>query len=428
MTSDPQSSLFWSEDDLRGEFLRVARQCGECRRCENLCPPFRALSGGPGGLGALSGRERMAEEFLRASDLCFQCGRCAVVCPYAQEVDPRRAVDFPRLLLRERIVRGRVRGAPHGRGLIFNPDLAGSIGSLAAPFSNWIGRSSIARRLLQRTTGLDHRAPMPSFRRTTFDRWIRKKERRLRKMARSGRGKVALFHSCSVNYFRPEVGRSAVSLLARHGIEVVSPDQRCCGRARLEGGQLHEAVESAKENLRLLRRYADDGFAIVSPQPECARMIRSEYPWLAPGEDAARVSAATWELCDYLLAMHRGGKLDLASASRQGSVLYHVSCHARPSGSDPAGLQLLRMVRGLKVTPLEGCCGMGRTWGFVAGRFSDALETARPLLRAIDDLGPERIVSDCLAAGMLISARSGKRVHHPIEMLCEAHGHPPGID
>jgi Fe-S oxidoreductase len=419
---EPGSTRFWDRSDLRKEMLRVFEVCQGCRLCFKFCPSFPAL------FEAIDDRHdgetaRLEDpEIRRVVDLCFQCKLCNVNCPYTPDQNHPFQIDFPRLMLRERMVRAREEGVSAQDRFLGNPDLSGSMGSLTVPFSNWAIRSKPVRILMERAVGVHRDRELPRFHGTTFDRWFRKREKRLkRKVAGSG-GTVALFVTCSVNYNDPGIGKSAVAVLSHHDIRVVVPEQRCCGMPYLDGGDHAAAVENLKFNVRSMKRFADDGIPIVVLQPTCGYVLKKEYPWLEPTEDARTVASATVDIGEYLMSLKAKGALDTRFRSSPGKVLYHFPCHLKAQQIGAKSRELLELIPGTEVEMVDRCSGMDGTWGMKRQYYDASRKVASPVFRRVEETAPDRVCSDCALAGLQIAQGTGRRVSHPIEVLREAYG------
>src|SRR5439155_14197302 len=64
--------------------------------------------------------------------------------------------------------------------------------------------------------------------------------------------KVALFHTCTVEYNDPATGRAAVRVLERNRVDVRVPAQRCCGMPYLDGGAVDQAKALIRDNVKSL--------------------------------------------------------------------------------------------------------------------------------------------------------------------------------
>jgi glycerol-3-phosphate dehydrogenase subunit C len=422
MPYDLKTDGFWRKEDLRAELLRVSEVCSGCRLCLDFCPSFPSLFEAidTSHEGAVS--KITDGEFRRVVDLCFQCKRCYVNCPYTPDQGHPHQVDFPRLLLRERMVRAKAEGIAWGDRFLGNPDLTGALGGLTAPLSNRVMRSRLVRRLLEKATGVDRRRDLPPFHRTSFDRWFRKQEKRLNRKVGGKGGKVALFIICSVNYNYPEIGKSLVAVLAHHDIKVVVPEQRCCGMPYLDRGDLANAMENLRFNVRSFRRFVDQGYTVVVPQATCGYVLKKEYPWLDDGADSRALSRATMDAGEYLMGLHERGKLKSPLVRRREKVVYHFPCHLKAQNIGCRSRDLLEQIPGTVVEMLDRCTGMDGTWGMKREHFDESLRVARQLFRAIEDTHPDRVASDCALACLQLGQGTGMRAVHPVELLREAYG------
>lgn len=399
---------------LAAEAQRVYDICAGCRRCYNLCPSFTEL------LDTIDeqhdGEAVLTEdENRRVTDLCFSCQLCYPHCPYTP---PHRwAVDFPRLMLRGRVTRAAAEGVRLRERLLSNPELLGRIGSFVPALANWANRNRLLRALAERWLGIDRRRQLPRYA-WRFSAWFR----RQRAPDGTGRnGRVALFYTTPVEYNATDTGRAAVRVLWRSGVEVVCPEQRCCGMPALDAGDVEGAARRARFNLERLERAIDEGCDVVVPGPTCSRMLKQEYPRLVPGPRAERVASRVFDLGEYLMRLHGAGKLDRGFRSGLGRVAYHAPCHLRVQEIGFKSRDLLRLVPDTSVELFERCTGMDGTWGFKHEFFTESLEVARPLLRQLDELSPELIVSDCPLAALQLESQRGQRVYHPVEALDAAY-------
>jgi len=399
---------------VAAEAQRVYDICAGCRRCYNLCPSFTNL------LDVIDeqhdGVAMLTEaEDRRVVDLCFSCQLCYPHCPYTP---PHRwAVDFPQLMLRQRVTSAVAEGIPRRERLLGNPELLGRLGSFVPALANWANRNGLFRILLERWLGIDRRRRLPRYERR-FSSWFR----RQRAPSDAGRnGRVALFYTTPVEYNAADVGRATVRVLWRSGIEVICPEQVCCGMPALDAGDVAGAARRARFNVDRLVRAVDQGCEVVVPGPTCSRMLKQEYPRLLPGADTERLAAHVLDLGEYLMRLHSAGKLDTNFRGSLGAVACHAPCHLRVQEIGFKSRDLLRLVPETSVELLERCTGMDGTWGFKREFFAESLKIARPLLRDLDELRPAVIVSDCPLAALQLEQQRGQRVYHPVEALDAAY-------
>ena len=425
-TFDIRKTEFWDRKDVDGELRRVYDICNGCRRCLPLCPSFRVMFDRidvdevDGDVDKLP-----AKDVKEVVDLCYQCKLCYNHCPYTP---PHRwAVDFPRLMLRARASEARATGVTLQDRMLGNADLVGKLGSLTAPLSNWINEFSAHRALMQAVVGIHKDRNLPKFSRETFSKWFGK-----RKRDPAGRGegssaaprRVALFATCTVEYNDPAIGRAAVAVLERNGIDVSLPAQKCCGMPYLDGGAIEDCRALMRENIATLAAAVREGRDIVSPGPTCSYMLKQEYPWLDGSEDAKLVASRTRDLFEYLAALHAEGALDTQFTRPVGDVTYHVPCHLRAQNIGTKSADVLRAIPNTKVEVVERCSAVDGTWGFKKEYYELSLKVAKPLFDAVSSGAPVT-ATDCPLAALQIEQGTGRAARHPIQILAAAYGLEP---
>ena len=375
-------------------------------------------------------------------DLCYQCKLCFNHCPYTP---PHRwAVDFPRLMLRARAAEARRSGVSLQDRMLGNTDLVGRVGSLLAPLSNWMNELAVHRAFMQWITGIHRKRRLPRFHRPTFSSWFRHRGKAttastIRPSAQGGgttgaaaagsatRGapivrKVALFVTCSVEYNAPAIGRAAVAVLERNGVDVALPEQRCCGMPYLDGGAIDQCRALVRDNVRTLAAAVREGRDIVTPGPTCSYMLKQEYAWLDGSEDAKLVASHTRDLFEYLAGLQAAGALDTRYERPIGPVTYHVPCHLRAQNIGTKSADVLRAVPGTQVTVVERCSAVDGTWGFKTEYFDLSLKVAKPLFDAVQADAKAIVATDCPLAAMQITQGTGTEARHPIQVLAAAYG------
>jgi L-lactate dehydrogenase complex protein LldE len=176
---------------------------------------------------------------------------------------------------------------------------------------------------------------------------------------------VALFVTCLVDLFRPQVGFAAVKLLEDAGCRVVVPAaQTCCGQPAYNSGDRADTIAIAKQVIEAFEPFDH----VVAPSGSCAGMIAHHYPALFAGDAAMQakaqaLAAKTHELTSFLTDVL--GVTSVAAAF-EGSATYHDSCSGlRELGIKAQPRALLATVEGLELRDLpnaEACCGFGGTF------------------------------------------------------------------
>src|SRR5262249_8021597 len=155
---------------------------------------------------------------------------------------------------------------------------------------------------------------LPSFHAETFERWFKKNIGQSQFTPKSGGPKVALFHTCIVNYNEPQIGRATVRVLQKNDAEVVDPPgQHCCGMPYLDSGRVEAALDHFRDNVKALLPYVRQGYDIVVPEPTCGMMLKKEYVDYLQGEEreqAREVAERVFDIAEYLVKLNSEGRLD----------------------------------------------------------------------------------------------------------------------
>ncbi|MBI2114991.1 MAG: (Fe-S)-binding protein [candidate division NC10 bacterium] len=228
---------------------------------------------------------------------------------------------------------------------------------------------------------------------------------------------VALFATCLVDLFYPQVGEATVRLLRRLGVRVTYPaNQTCCGQPLFNNGFHEEAARVARQTIALL----EPAECIVVPSGSCACMLKKESLHLFQDdpemlERAAGLGRKTYELSDFLVRVL--GREDVG-ARFPGTATYHPSCHLlRGLGIADAPTRLLQRVQGLTLRELpaaENCCGFGGSFAVKFPEVSNAILQEK--IRNIRSSGAEILVAnDC---GCLMHMGGGiRRTPQPIRTM-----------
>src|SRR3990170_816345 len=161
-TLDIRAPEFWSGAALDGELRRVFDICNGCRRCLPLCPSFKDLMASLDRDEVDGEAERLpAADMRRVVDLCYQCKLCYNHCPYTP---PHRwMIDFPRLMLRQKVVQARREGVSLQDRFLGRTDLIGRLAAKPAPVFNLLNRARWSGRLMEATLGMHRDWPLPRY-------------------------------------------------------------------------------------------------------------------------------------------------------------------------------------------------------------------------------------------------------------------------
>ena len=422
------------ETAFQSETLRVYDICNGCRRCFNLCPSFDVLFNG---LDQVDGEADALEPKLLGEvvDLCYYCKLCFNHCPYCPP--HHYDLDFPRLMLWGKYHQAKKRRPSLRDRLLVRVELMGRLGGLAAPLANWALKLRPVRWLMEVFLGIHRERLLPSFHRRDFSSWFKRSQPlsistgsvgsvgsvdSSGQQAKNTDEKVALFYTCYVNYHDPEIGRAAVQVLQKNGVQVTCPQQQCCGMPYFDIGDLDTVRKKAEVNLKTLGEAVDAGYKIVAPVPTCSLMIKKEYPDLVPTETARKVAANTLDLCEYLMVLEKQGKLCKDFVWSPGTVAYQVPCHLRDQNIGFKSRDLMRLIPGTQVQLIEKCSGHDGAFGTKKEYYPLSLEVGRKAFSAVENADTDITVSDCPLSGLALTQSTGKKSIHPIEVIKRAYG------
>jgi glycerol-3-phosphate dehydrogenase subunit C len=393
--------------------------CVKCTICETFCPVSNVtpLFPGPKYVGPQAERFRIDDEPSpdASLDYCSGCGICTQVCP--------QGVHIAEINSRARARLKATQGVRLRDRVLARPTLAGRVGTPVAAIANWTLRNRPLRLAIEKTIGIHHRAPMPRFAGHTFQR----RARRHTAPAAAGR-RVAFFHGCGTNYYEPRLGEMTVALLEHNGLAVEVPKQDCCGLPLQSNGLFDDARGYVRRLAARLAPYAREGVDIVATSTSCSLMLKREaieILGMNDDPDLQVVSERVFDICEYLLAMHERGELDVDFAPVPETVTYHAPCQQQGHGIGKPALDLLALIPRLRTIEMgASCCGIAGTYGLKREKYDIAMKVGAALFAEIATAAPDRAVCDSETCRWQIEHATGVRTVHPVEMLHRASGLP----
>ena len=454
LSYSPLDAHYYDADSLQGELERVYDICHGCRLCFKYCPTFPLLFDAT---DAHDGdvRKISAAESRGIVDSCYQCKLCYNACPYTPAEGHSFQLDFPRLMARAQAQQARERGVPLRERLLGRPDL---LARLARPLpgferlANWGNQLGWVRGILERVLGIHRRKLLPTFAAQTFQAWFDRQQRAAASHSTEAgasderstpaetaapsaaaaasrsldNGRVLLFPTCFVNYNQPQIGKDALTVLQRNGVQVHCDYRRCCGMPALDSGDVPAAQRLARENVAQLLPYAERGERILVINPTCSLMLRQEYPALIGGEAAKAVAQAVRDPCEFLNELRRSGRAALDFRSTPGAVRYHVPCHLRAQNIGFRSRDMMRAIPHAQVQLVTECCGHDGTWAMKREYFDLSLKAGQKAFDAMrsDPSAAEAapvLVTDCPLAAVQFTQVLGERPLHPLQILARAY-------
>jgi glycerol-3-phosphate dehydrogenase subunit C len=388
--------------------------CVKCTICETFCPVSAAtpLFPGPKYVGPQAERFRLPDNSPDDSlDYCSGCGICTQVCP--QGVKIAEINTQARAKLKERT------GVPLRDRLIARPATTARLATPVAPVANWALSNETIRRLMEKSIGIHHRAPMPRFAGRTFRGWAR------RHRSPAASRKVVYFHGCSTNYFEPRLGEMAVAVLEHNGLGVIVPKQGCCGLPLQSNGLFDAARNYVLKLARALAPHARAGHDIVATSTSCSLMLKREALEILgiDDDDLVLVSERTFDISEYLVMLHDRGQLKTDFAPLHITVPYHAPCQQKGHSIGQPALDLFGLIPGLEVIEQDvECCGIAGSYGVKKEKYEIAMEVGRPLFEQVLATSPDLAACDSETCRWQITHGSGVAAVHPIELLYRSYG------
>lgn len=420
---------FYNEASLHKELERVYDICHGCRRCVSLCHAFPTLFDLVDESPSLEVDGIKKADYWKVVDQCYLCDLCYMTkCPY---VPPHEwNVDFPHLMLRAKAVKFKQGHTSTRDKILSSTDTVGKLASIpvVVQIVNAANKSPALRKITASVLGVHAEAILPEYHSDT----LRKRAGRRSTVAFKAettdttRGKVALFATCYGNYNEPQIGVDLIAIFEHNGIEVQLVNQeQCCGMPKLELGDLAAVARAKEVNIPALAKMVDEGYDIIAPVPSCVLMFKQELPLMFPNDpDVLKVKKAIFDPFEYLMLRHKGGKFKTDFKNTLGKISYHVACHLRVQNIGLKTRDVLKLVPGTEVDPIERCSGHDGTYA-VKQEFHDiSMKIAKPVVQRVQQAAADHYSSDCPMAGHQIEngLKNEKLPEHPLTLLRMAYG------
>ena len=415
LTYDPNEPVYWDAAALQQELNRVFDICQGCRLCFNLCPSFpelfQAVERHEGDVTKLT-----PADVDRVIDTCFQCKLCYVKCPYTPDDGHEFQLDFPRLLLRANAIRKKARGFDLRSRVLSRPELLGKIAALTPGIANWANRQPLFRVVMERTLGVHREKLLPEFQGETFMDWFRKQP------APAGdASRALLFVTCSMNYNNPQLGKDILQVFEKNGLALTLVKVNCCGMPAVEAGDMELARSMARGNVDALLPHVRAGKKILVADPTCSYMLRKEYAELVGWPEAAEISRAVMDVCEYLFQLKVEGKFNREFRSTPRSVAYHLPCHLKAQNIGYRSRDMMRLIPGTTIKMVEQCCGHDGTWAMKKEFFPLSKLAGKKAFEEMAEAEAGVLATDCPLAAVQFDQALGRRPIHPIQVLARAY-------
>ncbi len=406
----PQDLFFRFPQD-GGSFAQAANRCvgvGRCRQHSTdgqqvMCPSYQVTGEEE---HSTRGRARLLFEMLDghgdgpirngwrspevrdALDLCLACKGCKTDCPANVDMASYKAEFLAHHY------QGRQWRRPRAHlSMGWMPAFAQLVGrTRAGRVVNAVTRAPVLSRLAVTAAGIEDR-DIPLFAGETLQQWFTRRARH--GAAGTGtRGTVLLWPDTFTNHFHPHIGQAAIRVMEAAGWTVTMPSTPvCCGLTWISTGQLATGKKILTRTVRTLAPHLRDGGLIVSLEPSCTAVFRSDAGDLFPEDlDVRRLSRQTVTLAE-LLTRHSPGYQPPRVAQQTVQALAQVHCHQHAVLGFDADKKLLKAAN-VEVEQLDsGCCGLAGNFGFEPGHLPVSEACAeRVLLPRVRDADRSTVV------------------------------------
>jgi Fe-S oxidoreductase len=177
-------------------------------------------------------------------------------------------------------------------------------------------------------------------------------------------------------------------------------------------------------NIPVLAAWVDRGWDIVTPIPSCTLMFKQELPLMFPDDaDVLKVRDAMYDPFEYLALRHRDGRLRTDFKTSLGKVFWQVACHLRVQNIGMKTRDVLQLVPGTTVEPIERCSGHDGTYAVKSEFYDISRKIARPVVNKVAKSEADWFVSDCpMAAEQIAQELESHDAGHPMSLLRKAYG------
>lgn len=379
-----------NKDEMR-EYLD---RCSKCGGCQAACPLYTETQMEPlvarGKLrlmqNYLEGDLDLSPKMLELMSFCLLCKSCTEQCPNSipvdklvlsmrQEIADQKGISFIKKNVFQHLLQnnGRLTMAAklaylyqHSglQWLVRRSNILGLLG----------GDLSSKEKLLPSMAKIPFRKQVPEILTTSNPRL-----------------RVGYFTGCLTNYMFEETGHAVLEVLKNHPVDVVIPEQWCCGVPALASGDEQTAVELAQKNIKAFQEAGVD--VIITDCASCGSMIL-EYADLVGSKEAKAFADKSMDFSKLLADV-----IDFNPGDKEVGMIvtYHDPCHLkRGQGVSEAPRKLIRSLPGVTLQEMKDpdrCCGAAGSFNIT--HYDLAKKVGHTKARNIIDSGAQAVITEC---------------------------------
>ncbi|MCX8084663.1 MAG: anaerobic glycerol-3-phosphate dehydrogenase subunit C [Calditerrivibrio sp.] len=403
-----------------GTFLEEVEKCHGCSKCTTvttatrMCPIYkftRDEAAAPKAKanilrylisGEIPDQAVFESAFQYIIDHCVNCGSCYKECP--------SNVNIPKMAIEARGHYVKRFGVSLEKRMLVSAELAGRYTRKFSKFINLPLHVKMVRKVAESLIGISaEREPVVFPKDCLFER--------VKRYEGEGDIKVLYFSGCYASYIKPEIGESAIKVLTSMGMQVITPNQHCCGLPMLSKGMVKHASDKIKENLQSWKKLVYDVDFIVVTCSSCGLSLMEEWNYLS---NDSIIPVIKQKLIHISSLVNKFSDRVNFSAPAPLKVSYHMPCHLKVQRDADSSILMMKKVKGLEVEHLNShCCGMAGSWGISSKNYELSVKIGSPMIEKLNRSNSHLGATDCPTCRMQMEHMSAKSIKHPIEIMAE---------
>ncbi len=361
------------------EFSEILH-CIRCGACQNACPVYTTVSGllfkgkayaGPIGilLSYMSGDTANIREY---ANMCIGCMACDEIC--SSKIEIQKLI----MLIKAKYTKN----TPGLKGLIIKHlENRYWLLRIGVYISHFLFKDSLKTGIdrIDKAIGNDYR-PLPGIK-PSFD------------IIKAQKKKIMLFAGCSTNFIYPDIGKSALSIARKLGIEIgVIKQKSCCGAPAWYNGEEKSAKKAVKINVEHLLSLECD--KILFLDPHCAHMVERDYRLLYKTEQSEQLSQKVF--CAGAFFVNLIQEKGLSIKPLGAFIGYHHPCHLKRGldSSKPLEEFLKRYEPNfVEIKDSDRCCGFAGSYSIMHPYISKKL--LKEKLKNMEEASLQVLITAC---------------------------------